>query len=953
MLKRAWTPKPSMKKTSPRTVVLFLILTSLSFAGTVLTANIFPDVRLVFGSVFSLLAAAYLGLPAGLVVAAVGASYTYVLWNHPYGIAVLVLETLFVGWGYRRRTDNIVLLDTVFWLVVGIPFTFLIHRTVMGSSAQISALAAVIRSVNGIMNTLLTAVVIMIVRLVRFPPDPVRRRNITFSHALSNLVIAFVLFPSLVFTSISGHREYRRINEEIGRMLIQTKNSSGRTFLAWMQENMNSLYSLAGFAKLYRNSAGVDIRRELAFLLTLETDFRHIGLTTSDGRVIAAYPLLDENGATLLGRVIGSEPHFQVMQRSLEPVVSNYERSVLTATGPAVVLSVPIVSGSRLTGSVFGVLKVDRLGWVLDEVMGYERLFYVLLDGAGETVAGNSSRLFSQIRSATDSDRVRVVNPEVYEVDPEPVANRSAFSLRGRSIFFSEAMLATGDGWRLILAVPFDSYLERLYATYLISLTLMLAILLVTIILARVSGQALVRAIGKQMHVTGDLPGRVERGETIVWPDSVIAEIAGLIENSRVMTGVLREKFRELRISHDRIAAAKEAAEAASRAKSGFLASMSHDIRTPMNAILGMSRLLLATGLTPEQRKKLEIVIESSDTLLHLLNDIIDLSKIEAQKYELERTDFSVSGVVSHVISLFAAQAEMKGLTITGSLGEGVPEVLSGDPVRLTQVLMNLVGNAVKFTESGEVRILVELLPEADHGRCRIDSPEDTALRCSVMDTGIGIPYELQERIFESFVQADSSVTRKFGGSGLGLTISRELVRLMGGEMGLESVPGSGSTFWFTAVFKPGNTAAVPAGEPQPAGTAGSGRAALNPGNGRKLSILLAEDNRITQMYALSLFETEGHLVTVAATGLEAVELAARQAYDLIFMDIQMPELDGLEAARRIRSSDTPNASTPIIAMTANAMKEDRDACLAAGMDGYLSKPIDQDDFFEILNRYR
>lgn len=942
-----------MKKTSPRTVIRFLILTGLSFAGTALTVTVFPDVDLVFGSVFSLLAAAYIGLPAGAAAAAIGASYTYVLWNHPYGAVVLVLETLAVGWGYRRRSENIVLLDTLFWLFAGIPFTILIHRVVMGSSFQVAALAAAIRSVNGIMNALLTAIVIIIVRLIRSSPDPVRRRNITFSHALSNLVIAFVLFPSLVLTSISGHREYRRINDEISRMLIQTKNSSGRTFHAWMQENMNSLYSLAGFAKLYRNSSGIDIRRELAFLLTLETDFQHIGLTTAEGRVIAAYPLLDEAGASLLGRIAGGEPHFQVMQRTLEPVVSNYERSVLVAAGPAVILSVPIVSSSRLTGSVFGVLRTDRLAWVLDEVMGYERLFYLLLDGTGYPVAGNGSGLFPQIRSETVWDRVRVVNQEVYMVEPEPVPNRSLFSQRGRSVFFSETTLESGVGWRLILAVPFDSYLERLYAAYLTSLVLMLAILLVTILLARVSGRTLVRAIGELMHVTGDLPGRVERGETIVWPDSVITEIAGLIENSRAMTGVLREKFRELKISRDRLAAAKEAAEAANRAKSGFLANMSHDIRTPMNAILGMSRLLLATGLSPEQQKKLEMVIESSDTLLHLLNDIIDLSKIEAQKYELERTDFRVSGVISHVISLFAAQAEMKGLTISGMLGEGVPDVLSGDPVRLTQVLMNLVGNAVKFTERGGVRILVERLPEEERARCRIESPEDLALCCSVRDTGIGIPYELQERIFESFVQADSSVTRKFGGSGLGLTISRELVRLMGGEMGLESVPDAGSTFWFTAVFRPGNPDAVAVGEPQPAGAAGDGHVPPEPRDGRKLSILLAEDNRINQMYALSLFEMEGHLVTVAVNGLEAVELAARRVYDLIFMDIQMPELDGLEAARRIRRSDTPNAATPIIAMTANAMKEDREACLEAGMDGYLAKPIDQDDFFEILNRYR
>lgn len=450
-----------------------------------------------------------------------------------------------------------------------------------------------------------------------------------------------------------------------------------------------------------------------------------------------------------------------------------------------------------------------------------------------------------------------------------------------------------------------------------------------TAVMARIqsclAGQGIYRSEHRMRHADGRYLWVFDQGD-IVERDADGAPMRMLGS----MTDITERKHNEQALHQ-----AKIAAETANRIKSEFLANMSHEIRTPMNGVMGMTQLLLDTPLSEEQQEYARIIYDSANHLLTIINDILDFSKIEAGRLNIETVAMDLPETVRRTVELMATRARDKGLALDCHIESAVPRWLAGDPVRLRQILLNFIGNAIKFTDTGAVTVEVKTLQK---------DTTTVMVAFEVRDTGIGISADKMQSLFSPFTQVDASMTRRFGGTGLGLSISRRLVELMGGKIGVASREGVGSAFWFHIPFP----VAAQAAESTDATVYPVVQTAM-----RKGVILLVEDNPVNQILAVAMLSKHGHHVDIAENGEQALRILSRRAYDLVLMDCQMPIMDGYEATRRLRADDSPvlNPRIPVIAMTASALIEDRRRCLAVGMDGFISKPVKAADLQQSVAR--
>jgi signal transduction histidine kinase/ActR/RegA family two-component response regulator len=680
--------------------------------------------------------------------------------------------------------------------------------------------------------------------------------------------------------------------------------------------------------------------------------FDHITIVDRRGMVLESTRDLPAD-SELRVRGVSDREYFKVATATKRTAISDVIASRIDVMTPTVVIAAPYFDQQgELAGVACGILSLEYFTRLVRQNGSMPDLTVTILDQRNRVIIASEETHRSGLDDLSADPALGspgLVRAGVYGYARRPSG--------GRKDFLAALADVPGTGWRVLVEIPVLGLRLQSTRYYALTLGLIALALAGTVLVAHRLSSAVTRPLEELVTIVRNVTA--QNAPAPAAPSSPLTEVATLIEDVNTMQCRLNESYEQLRQALNQreqingklqlmtadldrkvrertseLLAAKRVAEEASRAKSEFLANMSHEIRTPMNGIIGMTDLALMTPLSETQHDYLQTVRNSAESLLVIINDILDFSKIEAGKLEIAAVDFSLRTLVGDTLKPMAIRAAEKQLRLTLDVNAGVPDAIVGDPIRLRQVLVNLVANALKFTDAGEilVRIVHEDEPDGAH----------VTLHVSVVDTGIGIPADKQVAIFQAFTQADGSTTRVYGGTGLGLTISGQLVSLMGGQIQVESTPGRGSAFYFSIT--------VPLAA-KPVAIKPAAKAAVPMIDARALRVLVAEDNVVNRKLAEHLLRQRGHDPLMVVNGREAVDALGCGSFDLVLMDLQMPEMDGFEATAAIRALEqTTGSRVPIVALTAHAMEGDRQRCLDADMDGYVSKPIDAGELFGVID---
>ena len=930
------------------TSVAFLaILIVAGYAGNYFSYPFGFGVDFLFGSIAVLIVVRLYGISWGTIASLIAGYYTINLCQHPYALIIFTCEALFVAWRLRQGNQNILLIDMIFWLVIGMPLALLFYGFILQVGTITTAIIVLKQPVNGIFNALVASLILTYKPLYRWSNCPSRRATFFFEQILLNLLVAFVLIPALMLMAIDNRVAMKHEQSTLIANLETAAQNLSTDLLRWHQSGLEALRRLASTSSQSQIVVLNQTQQSMELAIRSLPLFRQIYIINPDLEVIAA--------ATLHNKSRSNHPDFTQLDIPRKPeifVLPSSSEDKSKHKKPKILQTLPIILNNRWLGNIVAELNIDFIEQLLQTETYILPLESTLLDENQLLIASTHKELdASQILNRRQKGKISYVQLDNQEdgvyhwlstLETKPLIARWKESFYGQNVQINEEIPLT-----LVMEAPAEPYIDYLQLLYVRSLTLLLLISSFSIVFAKFLSRLLVKPILNLARFSTNLPDKLLHHEAIELPRSSVSEMNALAKNFEDMSQTIEQNIQQIQQTNKKLKQAKETAEVANHAKDQFLANISHELKTPLNSIIGNSKLIQknlaqSNSLAENQSnlvKWLTIINQSGEYLLSLIDEILDFAKTKAHKVQLSPSVISLETFLQDIVWSSESKAAAKNIEFKYETSGDLPINIYVDDQRLRQILFNLLDNAIKFTEQGKVTLKVSQIDRSQTNDSHIKS--QVTLRFTIIDSGVGIAYQDLNNIFQPFEQAGELAARGFGTS-LGLAICQQLIDLMGGKLMVSSKLNQGSRFWFDLVLS--EIKVTSEIEPDTV-TEISGY------QGQQQTILVVDDTTTSRILFVDLLEPLGFKVMTAKNGQQALQIASQNKPDLILTDLFMPIRTGFTLISELRKK-IDFETTPIIAISASSFEQVEKQSRAVGCDNFLTKPIDDVKLLNLIGKY-